>query len=472
MSEEFLWSRGFLLIKEEIGIELPRHWELIEIEEWKFYYDSRVDVGYKKNEKSFVLIFGDVVSPEGMEININEIAHEALEKIGNDDDYEKFNQYYFNLVGRFLLLYYHKEEIRLRQDAGGSRSIFYMENSPGLISSHLDILTKNLDLKREKFSFLDKKSYSKGVKCFPGNVTPRLGAVQLTPNLDLVLSNNTISRFFPYKNLPIYKQNKTEIEIINILNSVVELLVRKYESPIVSLTAGIDSRLTCSVCVKFNKSLKFFTYYNSKNKIFDIDLLTSRYIAMENNLNHYELDRAIETEIKLDSIIEIKRNSFLNNGKKLSLLYQKTFSENDLHIRSNMGEIGRSVFRRNHGEINIRNGKDMCKIWKPGLHDDKECNLIFEKFYNERWSKMNSYDLDLLDLFYWEHRMGMWHSNALNESDIAFGTINLFSSHKIIELLLSYPVEMRKSNESFLSLVGFSSPGMENIPINSKIKKR
>ncbi|SMF38573.1 hypothetical protein [Pseudobacteriovorax antillogorgiicola] len=65
---------------------------------------------------------------------------------------------------------------------------------------------------------------------------------------------------------------------------------------------------------------------------------------------------------------------------------------------------------------------------------------------------------DPFDLFYWEYRMGIWHSLILLESDPAFETFILFNNRYFLKQILSYPDYCRKNNQFFLRLCADNWP--------------
>src|SRR5699024_6605688 len=72
------------------------------------------------------------------------------------------------------------------------------------------------------------------------------------------------------------------------------------------------------------------------------------------------------------------------------------------------------------------------------------------------------------DLFYWEIRMGKWHSEILNENDAAFETVLPHNSRRILKLLLSYSPEQRKSSFAVKELINSNAPILNFFGVNDK----
>ena len=75
---------------------------------------------------------------------------------------------------------------------------------------------------------------------------------------------------------------------------------------------------------------------------------------------------------------------------------------------------------------------------------------------------------DPADLFYWEHRSGMWLNAHLTESDIAFDTFILVNSRRVYRLLLSAPLRDRINGTVFLELIRRAWPEVLDVPVNGE----
>jgi hypothetical protein len=53
--------------------------------------------------------------------------------------------------------------------------------------------------------------------------------------------------------------------------------------------------------------------------------------------------------------------------------------------------------------------------------------------------------MDILDLFYWEHRMGSWQAQSQLEWDIVQEAYTPFNHRGLLELMLCVPAELRSA---------------------------
>jgi hypothetical protein len=74
----------------------------------------------------------------------------------------------------------------------------------------------------------------------------------------------------------------------------------------------------------------------------------------------------------------------------------------------------------------------------------------------------SSYDPN--DIFYWEHRMGMWGAPALNEMDLVMNSIIGFNSRPLFAAAFGLPPEQRLTKELLEKVVAVHSSTLAAIP--------
>jgi len=87
----------------------------------------------------------------------------------------------------------------------------------------------------------------------------------------------------------------------------------------------------------------------------------------------------------------------------------------------------------------------------------------FQDFWRTtRFNQMKNYDP--LDMFYWEHRMSVWHAGVVQEVDGAWDSIALFNSRRVLEPMLQ--VEERGNGEVLREICRQANPAVLDVPIN------
>ena len=78
---------------------------------------------------------------------------------------------------------------------------------------------------------------------------------------------------------------------------------------------------------------------------------------------------------------------------------------------------------------------------------------------------------DVWDLAYMEHRMSTWHAQALSGSDMAFDTSILFNSRRLLDLMMSVPLQDRRKATLFRRIIARRCPQIADVPINPRPRR-
>ena len=69
------------------------------------------------------------------------------------------------------------------------------------------------------------------------------------------------------------------------------------------------------------------------------------------------------------------------------------------------------------------------------------------------------------DIFYWEHRMGMWGSAMLNEMDAALLSLVGFNSRPLYASAFGLPPEERFTKALLLAITARFNPKLADLPV-------
>jgi hypothetical protein len=223
-----------------------------------------------------------------------------------------------------------------------------------------------------------------------------------------------------------------------------------------SITAGVNSRVSLAASRPVRDGLRFFTYRQADLRGNEEDVATAAALARSFGLPHRFVDvpSAVEPP-ELDALI--REATFLSHGRRLVAAYRSAFTPQTMHIRSNIGEVGRCYYRRTVSGVDMTassaavSADDLSRLWGHGDVDASMVRAFADWIAATRFREVS--DLDALDLLYWEHRMACWHASVVLESDFAFDTHVLFNSRWVLERLLSVPRDDRCRGTVFRHLV-------------------
>jgi hypothetical protein len=294
---------------------------------------------------------------------------------------------------------------------------------------------------------------------FIGDTTHVENIKHLLPNHYIDIENQSVIRYFP--NTPIKPISISEAVPVTIdrLKGFIKAASLRNKLAM-GLTAGYDSRTLFLASLDVDCK-----YYVTKHPHMDDE--------------HYEISVPKEVSKMFNKDFQVITEPPLGENKQELLEGSidfprpwtspgKTF-EDHLLINGNLSEIARNSY----GRLKRVNKRDMANL----------INYFGDKFAQDvygRWKEQNSktiakYGIHILDLFYWEQRMGLWAAKTKTEANaIGINIYSPFCSHDLLLTLLSTSRKMRNKyyNVLYNSIFKSISPEVSKIPINPSIRKR
>jgi hypothetical protein len=480
-----LFKRGFLLTNEEINCKnefiakyILKYWKCHKIRCYNLYCEPTNLFNSIKDSNYKIIVLGKILDP------INFISNPKIIIKNLADNYqksfEKFLNYLDYLSGRFVIILFSKSRSFILNDAAGTRTIFYdISKESIIISSHSSLIAaiKDNRLNKNAKKIIKSGVYKSESSYLPGVLTPFQKIYILTPNTLIDINKGSVERFFPRERLDIKNHLSVDriVEIANILETQIKLLSEKYELA-VSLTGGIDSRLTLSSTRKYSKKILYYTLIDRMHKQFYEhlnDAKTAEKIAKLLELKYRKY--IFPDEVKNKGFNDFKyiwdiNTSFMRteSQRNLSWLLYNIFPNNKLHIKSSISEINTASYVRRGFNSSLFNIKPENLALLYGKFPKSNFVIeAFSKYINiTKFKLKNIYNYNMSDLFYWEHRMGTWQSLQLIDFDGAQETIIPYNNRYLIKRMLAIPLDKRVNYVLYYKLIKHLWPDVLKIPIN------
>lgn len=464
-----IFPNGFLFTAEENIKNLPSHYAHSVIQEkYHYYYDKDSRMKVYTDDESFIIIHGLFVHIDPETGDITQESPKLLLSMFNNH-YEQFLEKLDYLGGRFVIIVGNRNNVYVYPDATGSRTAYYSKDFKS-IASHSKLLKEVFKIPNDPLS-----STTYDYRTF-FDYSLFMNVESLLPNFYLNLNDGKKIRFFPRENNRYRNTDENEkFRTVEFLwKEQLKHFVNADDKMIFSLTGGADSRLSLAMAKDYMEDIESFTYTpyeddikpeTTKDELLYLDKRIVNQILDNFKLNH-EFLYFRDDNVSLDKLQNriILKNTVRNHGKGLIPHYLKHFKAKDIiHIRANLLEIGRAYYithRSTNSSNSIRNHA-RYKLLKGLKSSDAKYkkieglinNSIEEMGYNEPL-----FDYHLLDLYYWENRMGRWMSEVLNETDVAFETFLPFNMRAIIDASLSFSLKQRKTDYMFNELINRNHP--------------
>lgn len=462
-----LFARGFLLT-ERPNPATPAHWTQARIGAYMLAYDPRNSFYHAVSGGRWAALLGTALDTQTWTLDGGQIVRDALKQLTGGEN--ALFEHLDGLCGRFVLAYGMDGRTCLLTDACGVRSTFYADLPHALaVGSHALLVRKCVSAGPVRA--IDPAWLGLFGNFLPGHYTPYEGIYFLTPNTLLELETRTVRRFFPRGALAEKTVNDALNEVSELLIDQLELLARERRLAM-SLSGGLDSRTTLAFTRRVTDRILYFTYHDDENESQDrgMVLQTDQSLATEIAANLGLKHRLLKLDYKANPVglTAIQHaNSFLRHNHATACAFLANFPPDMLHLSSNLAEIGRAFYRKASFHELPLTPERMAKAYNLKAADNPGVIAAFGA-YAERTSLQELYNYDPYDIFYWEHRMGVWHSCIALEHDLIFDTFIIYNCRRVLNLLLAVPVEERINGTMYHELIRRQWPVLEFWPINRR----
>ncbi len=449
-----LFARGFTLKR---GPHAPRQgWTTREVGAWQLAHDDRVPFHSARSGSAEVAVLGLSLDTEtwtdGQEAASRAAA--ALTK-GEAEFFDVIDAW----AGRHLICWSRDgAQPHVMTDAVGMRTCFFTRSGELMLASHAPLLAGMTRATRAQHSFVRSPRWRRA-SSYPGRITPWREIVFLTANTALALATGTVRRVWPRR--PIVERSVDEAaeRAAELISGQMKFLADSGRPLVVSLTGGIDSRTTLAAAREISDRIECFTYCAPGDPANEEDAEIAQAIAAALGLAHRIVTIEADSDKRDEETMRaLQQGSFIEHLHWLAVAYRREFSQNTIHVRSNVAEVGQRRFDKEGRGMRFTSPAHIARTWNA-MRDDVEAVAAFDE-WTEAVGFWEVAEVDHLDLFHWEHRLSCWIGRLLLESDVAFDSHSVFNSRAVLEALLSVSTEDRRLARVFEAIIEAEWPAL------------
>lgn len=405
------------------------------------------------------MCLGDIFDPDAPSLSNEAIVSRLLESTCSYSDFERSTE---SLGGRWLIFLRMGDESRVYPDATGSRPVYYHKDKfwvgggPQIIAETLG-LNKDSDL-IEEFNHHTRSDW------WPGGFTPYKDISHMWPNHFLRLNDMTIERFWPEEPIESVSIDDAATRIATILDGIIDGASRRYELHM-ALTGGYDSRTLLAASHALHEKIHFFTIHYPGIASFDLD--TPVQLSEKFELDYRTVPLVIPDE---GFLATFDRNvaSMVEGQCRTNSMTYRSFPDKSLFLEGTASEIGRTFYYKTFKHPDSITEKSLCS--RSGFAD----NSLAEKAFAE-WlgSVPQDKNILILDLFYWEQRLGNWNAVDYVGQELTRNVMSPFNCRELLMLMLGTNLEARRDPYPLLRRVcEISLPGTLDIKFNYSLRSR
>jgi hypothetical protein len=413
-------------------------------------------------------LLGEIMDPHSPNLENEDILRVLLNRFTTRTDLVKATT---PLGGRWILIGKNGSDFFLFHDALGLRQVFHTDSrsakelwvmsQPGLA---LDILGLRIDPEATAFvrsyAFRSHPEYR-----WPGTASPLSELKRLLPNHVLDLRSCTVERYWPMEPLERISVETAVDRLSHALPGLVRAITRRH-STVLSLTAGIDSRLVLASARGLTDRISFVTVRQSKMSGHHPDIVVANRLLAHLGLRH-EIVRARAT-MSAEFSRWFKQNAFLAHdqyGPDAEAI-RAYGGRTRVALTGSGAEVGRCPFRLeipnpDRQEIDAR---QLARLQR--MDDEPVAVKSFDAWLLDAQPRFN---VGLLELFEWEQGHGSWLAMTQLEFDTAWRDIfTPYNCREVLVTLLSVDELHRKAPDYkiFRILIKKLWPALLEVPIN------
>jgi len=437
----------------------------VNIESLNLYYDQTVDIIQVQDGSNSITMIGYCFDIRDGNIDREDILINILKSNNLEEELDYIN-------GRYNFIIYKEGITRIFSDASQLRPLVYHEESK-ILSSHDSIMREilnefDIQLEQRSAGFHTELDFTRFKEVYKFN-----------PSLYLDYETFEFTRFYPRVEL----NKKSSIEVFKEMKPYLDESRRFLESiendKFVTVTAGVDSRVSAALTRDFSNEMEYLTYTQSRKKL-----------ATKMAKKIYKIDEKITTDmrdylgwnhsiIKLSEYTpskeEVKELNKIYNSKHayaLANYYKKKYYNKAIHVKSTVFGMGKADF-----PSELDKQEDTLEFYKKCVHGlpqrffdhadfDEEVESYFTRnLISEGITKGRHY----FDLFHLESRMGNWHSMLTLETDPETEEFIFTNCRKMIDYIQTPPTDEKREFRLYKEIINNYWPVLLKFGINSLV---
>lgn len=478
-----LFARGFLFTNETVDSEAyPFYdlWKKVNICGATLLVSHQQSLYIHRSGEYTMILVGHAYDPFSMEADENRLLETLCTALQHT--FSAFTEKLNQLTGVFTLIWMTEKTVYVVGDATGMQTTFYTNiGSKYFVSSHTNLIGDILELDWSSYvTHLAKyKFFPLLGNSLPGDLTQFERVKRLVPNHYISFENEnwTSKRFYWPAQLQI---DRGEIpgKCADILHRNLELIAQKWEKPAISMTGGCDSKTTLACANGLYDRFSYFSYRSSDAE--EVDAVAAKKICNALGLSHktYVIP---ENDCDVDGTDTVRellnwntgglRKSNANDVRKRAYFTQ--CSDFDVEVKSWASEVGRAYYsKRFHGRKNF--GKKptpraCTTLYKFFLHDRKlvrETDQVFAEYLAQFFEAAADHSLPWQEQFFWEFRMPSLNGLVITgEHRYSYDITIPYNNRKLLELLLSAPIEDRIGDTVYQEIREYMNPTIDQTGI-------
>lgn len=415
-------------------------------------------------------LIGDIVDPRKVEASNLAILQRFQDEMRCAKDLVNLTRQF---GGRWLIIADDGHTTIVHNDACGLRSAFYcsdMDLGPACGSQAELIAAGRLtpDARAES-EFLSSDYVRRDPEWWwPGDTCAYQQIKRLLPNHYLDFRNQTAHRFWPVRSLERISPDEAVIKASELLRGLVEAAARRFPLAL-PLTAGFDSRVILAASRGVARDLFCYTIKMPHLSQSDPDIFIPSRLLRKLGLKHHVVPASSPITAPFSELLKNNVNPSHEVAGGMAEALLRCYPNDAVCLTGHAVEIARCGYYWRACD----HPKDVTVpllARLAGMHGDPFALDAFEEWLRGALEGVSGTGLPLLDLFYWEQRVGSWAASGAAQWDVFQERFPPFGCRELQELLLGVDPSWRE-HPDYRLFVGVAKrlwPEVLSEPINPR----
>lgn len=308
---------------------------------------------------------------------------------------------------------------------------------------------------------------------WPGDSTLFSEISHLLPNHFLDLTTKTSHRFWPWAPLQQVSMAEGVQRGAELLSGLLKSAANRFPLAL-PITAGLDSRMLLAAAREVKDEIFYYTLRKHHTPSEDIEVPAR--LLRRLGLTHHVIDAMAPADEAFWQLYRANTYGAHKAWSNIAFSLHNHYPSTRVAINGNCAEITRCAYSRPNRIRRVAAGKVPVRdLLYLGAMDRNAFSLEhIGRWFEEAAPQAIDNGYDLLDLFYWEQRMGRWQASAQLEWDIAQETLSPFNCRALINTWLGVDRTFRvpPSSTLFLEMTHRLWPEVLSEPVNPKSSAR
>lgn len=422
-----------------------------------------LEVNKVATDNSELLGLGHILDPADVTCGTDGVLKRI---IAASRTFADFEQAISALGGCWLIFAKIGVECRLYPDAAGMKSAFYTPSSKMehmWVASQPRLLHELFDHSVDTH-ITSEFLRSKYQNSWPGEITPYVNVRQLLPNHYLELKVGSAHRFWPKECIDSLDIKVGAERVRSIMNRLIASAGSRKDL-YMPLTGGHDSRVLLACAGTLRDHIKFFTVVDPDTELHDV--VIPRKLARMFKID-YSVLRTQPADNEFTKLYWRNTSYMLSDPSNIKVYTYFNKFEDAFILTGAGAEIAR-CFYYGDGNHPLRvSAENLAAL--SGYEGNPVAVRSFASWLTDVPTDVN---INLLDLFYWEHRVGNWGAMIMTGKDMVCETIPPFNCRQLLEAALGVCQDARKRPYHLVrKILEITEPDSLSIPFNTCLKER